>query len=44
MDKWASLNMARALLVGVGALCTVASAVVGRREVKEAVRFGVWGR
>jgi hypothetical protein len=37
MDKWATLNLARALLVGVGALCTVASAVVGRREL---VKFG----
>jgi hypothetical protein len=37
MDKWASLNMARAVLVAAGALCTVASAVVGRREL---VKFG----
>lgn len=37
MDKWASLNMARAMLVAVGAVCTVASAVVGRREL---VKFG----
>jgi hypothetical protein len=40
MDKWATLNMARALLVGVGALCTVFAAV-GKREV---VKFSGWGR
>jgi hypothetical protein len=40
MDKWATLNMARALLVGAGALCTVFAAV-GKREV---VKFGGWGR
>ncbi|KAI4641259.1 hypothetical protein J4E93_008138 [Alternaria ventricosa] len=44
MDKWASLNLARALLVGVGAVCAVAAGVVGRREVKEIGRFAGWGR
>jgi hypothetical protein len=36
IDKWATLNMARTLLVGVGALCAVLAAV-NKREV---VRFG----
>jgi hypothetical protein len=40
MDKWATLNMARALLVGAGALCTVFAAV-GKREV---VKISGWGR
>lgn len=36
MDRWATLNMARTLLVGVGAVCTVLAAA-SKREV---VRFG----
>ncbi|KAL6158161.1 hypothetical protein ACJQWK_07386 [Exserohilum turcicum] len=36
MDWWATLNMARTLLVGVGAVCTVLAAA-SKREV---VRFG----
>jgi len=32
MDKWATLNMARAVLVAAGALCTVIAAV-NKREV-----------
>lgn len=36
MDRWATLNMARTLLVGVGAACTVLAAA-SKREV---VKFG----
>lgn len=34
MDRWATLNMARTLLVGVGALCTVLAAASKREVVK----------
>lgn len=36
MDRWATLNMARTLLVGIGAVCSVLAAA-SKREV---VRFG----
>ena len=36
MDRWATLNMARTLLVGVGAVCTVLAAA----SKIEVVKFG----